>query len=360
MHVALLANTAWMEEEMAIFRHLVVGLIDEQVRVAQVVPTGIAPENLSAFGDWVSWRDSRWSYMRRWCLSRRATRLNELGVDVVHALDGRLWEGALRLALKINAPAILTSGSALDVAVASRLAGKLRTQRVAIAASTQPLGEIIRQRVNGACMVKVVRAGVHIPDEASRRNGGDRTLSAVISGTGRFDLDYQALFEALRLVIKDEPSAQFFLDGLSSDQHPLWQAARRYGLLRNLSMVPRWLQRRELLLGADMLIHPQALHRARGLTLQAMAHGLPVLARADPWLDYLEHNRTAWVVDAPEANAWYDLIRRVVDRPEEGRRIGEQARQWIHERHRAAQQIAVTLELYREVEGQSLKFPQTR
>ena len=38
MHAALLANSAWLGEEAHTLRQLVVGLVDEQVRVTRVVP----------------------------------------------------------------------------------------------------------------------------------------------------------------------------------------------------------------------------------------------------------------------------------------------------------------------------------
>src|SRR5690606_29911364 len=86
MHVALLANTAWLDEELAMFRHLVVGLIDEQVRVAQVVPEEMAGEEFSAFGDRITWRPSRWGMVQRQRLTSLATRLDRLGIDLIHAL----------------------------------------------------------------------------------------------------------------------------------------------------------------------------------------------------------------------------------------------------------------------------------
>ena len=96
MHVVLVVNTAWMEEELATLRCLTVGLIDENVRVSQLVPDGMASAESNPFGDLLTWRDSSWHYPRRRRLLRHAASLAETGVEVVHALDGRLWDGARR------------------------------------------------------------------------------------------------------------------------------------------------------------------------------------------------------------------------------------------------------------------------
>jgi len=356
MHVALITNTAWLEEEIGMFRYLVVGLIDEQVRVAQVVPATVDEQDLNPFGDWITWHDSRWSWMRRWRLTRHAESLSKLGVDLIHALDGRLWEGSLQLASRLNLPVVLTSTSAVDIPLVDKIVARLDTSRLAIAARTNPLGKRIQEQVGQTVAVRVIRPGIHVPAQAPAADK-DGVLCGIISGTGRYDADYASLFEALHRVIADDPNAQFFLDSGGSDQHSLWQAAQHSGLLANVSLVPRQIGHRELLLGADVLIHPQALNRTRGLTLQAMALGMPVLARTDPWLDYLVEDQTAWLVEASEPASWYDLLRRVIENPVATIRLGTRARQWVRERHMTSQQVNRTLELYRIVSGKSLKFP---
>ncbi|MEE9212173.1 MAG: glycosyltransferase, partial [Phycisphaeraceae bacterium] len=352
--------TAWLDEELASFRYLVVGLIDEQVRVAQVVPEGLSEEESSAFGERLTWHDSRWRLVRRHRLSRLAEPLGALGVMLLHALDGRVWEGTLRLAHRLNCAAVFGAGSALDVAQVAHMGRVIDPTRMAFAAATAPLAKAIRQRLDPQVIVDVIPTGVHVPDElpgtASRAD--PEALCAVITGNGQFDADYLALFTALPAILADYPQAQFFLDGMGSDQHQLWQAARRLDLLSNLSLIPRRLGHRELLLRADVLIHPQALARSRSLTLRAMAHGLPVLARQDRWLDYLIDGQTAWVVDRCKPEPWGELIRRLLDDPQAASTLGRGARQWVQQHRLAATQVEQMRQLYRRATGESLKFPQ--
>ena len=58
MHVALLANEAWLDDELVTFEQLVVGLVDEQVRITRVVPAGVEGSGLGdspMFGQRLTW-----------------------------------------------------------------------------------------------------------------------------------------------------------------------------------------------------------------------------------------------------------------------------------------------------------------
>ena len=355
MHVALLADTAWIADELAMFKFLVVGLMDEQVRVAQVVPLQMADRQASTFVDLVAWRDTRFEWIRRQRLGSLAFALQELRIQVVHALDGRLWQGALRLADRLGVPALLSATSYQDGARAKTIRRQLASNRAVFAAATEPLAESIRQRQIDPAMVHVVPLGAHIPAQQDRRDNPS-TLCVVITGNGVFDSQYQALLESLAELVREHPEMLLFLDSQGADEHQLWQAVRRYGLLSHMSMIPNHVSHRELLMGAHVLIQPQSLGRARGLTLQAMAYGLPVLARQDPWLDYLVDNQTAWITEQADADTWIALIRRTVENRQDARRLGESARNWIREHHLAADQVERTLTLYRQLVGETYKF----
>ena len=121
-------------------------------------------------------------------------------------------------------------------------------------------------------------------------------------------------------------------------------------------MVPRRPGHHKLLLGADVLIQPQALGRSCGLTLQAMAQGVPVLARPDPWLDYLIPDETAWVVPERDPLVWTQRIIAVIEKPEVTAELVERARQWVGQKHVAARHVALTLALYRQVTGEAFQF----
>lgn len=360
MHVALIANTAWLDEELATFRYLVVGLLDEQVRVTQVVPTGVDAGEVSGFCERVIWRDSRWSLVRRHRLSRLANRLEELGVDLIHALDGRVWGGAVKLAQQLELPLVLSASSALDVELVGRLRRAKDLVNMAMVAATQPLTDAIREKLEPGIDVSVVVPGVTVAETTRPQREKESVFCAVVSGNGVYDPYYETLLVALKLIIDEYPDSQFFFDGQGGEQHQVWQAAQRYGLLANISLAPRRLGHREMLLRADLLIHPQPLGRSRTLTLSAMAHGVPIMAMADPWLDYLIDQETAWVIDQPDAQRWRDMIVGYMQDDSDGRAIAQQAQQWVGRHHSPAVQVDQILGVYRQVTGESIKFPQAQ
>ena len=359
MHIALIANASWLDEELSQFRYLVVGLIDEQVHVAQVLPDGIPGDEISGFAHCVSWRDSRWSLCRSFSLRRQAETLEHLGVDLFHALDVQVWGGTVALAKKLGVPAVLSTSCASDLSQVDRLRRAVEDRRLAFSAATDPLARAIADKIGDDSVVRVIPPGVHVPKAPITETLEDRPLCAVISGSGQADAEYESLFEAMRSVIAAHPQTQFFMDNQGSDPHTLWRMADRYGVLSNTSIVPRRLGHRELLLRAGVLIHPQPLGRARSLTLQAMAAGIPVIARLDPWLDYLLENHTAWLVEEADPRRWEQLILRLLVNRDAGRQLGLRARQWVSEHHVAAQQVAATLQFYQRQTGESLKFPGT-
>ncbi|MEM6392006.1 MAG: hypothetical protein AAF797_04475 [Planctomycetota bacterium] len=392
MHVAFLANTAWLDEELSQLHHLVVGLIDESVTVTQVLPGGRAEGEVSAFGRRVSWHEGR----RRWRHRGRLLALKDMlgeprEVDVVHALDGRLWMAGADLIKAMGCAGVFTANSGADVALATRLMRKVDPSRATIVAASGPLAEAIRDAVDGRLTVEVGPPGVHHgrtkeqPGETEEPIEDERPFCAVVTGDGRLDPHYDAFLAGASEFVKQHPDTQLFCDGMGSDQHAVWRAARDAGLLPNLSLIPRRLGHRELLLRADVLIQPQPLGRCRSLHLQAFAAGVPVLAAPDPMLDHLIPDTTARLVTAPLgyvtkphrrrksttpqttdaaagsalAHGWHDALAWAREQPNALHQLGQSARNWARDHRVAADQVDQLLRLYRTLTGQSIPFPGT-
>lgn len=357
MHVALLTCSDWLDEELAPFLHLCVGLFDEQVRITQVMPDGLPVEDAAPFGQRVAWRESMWGFLRRRRLAQLAADLADKEITVVHALSSDLWRGALDLSDALESATVLTVSCEADLDLAEDLRRPIEEARAGLAATTQPLADALKQRLGDKAMIRLTAPGVHATDIIAAPRGEGTPFCAAISGGDRNDADYDALFAALRRIVDDYPDAQFFVDVQTADGHSLYRRARQLKLLANLSMVPHRLGHRDDLLGAGVLIHPQPLAQSRSITLAAMARGIPVIARRDPWLDYLIDDQTAWLVDKPDAKRWEELLRLLIHAPDDGAALGQRARQWVREHRSPSQHIAATLDLYRQTTGEAIKFP---
>ncbi|MBI1335688.1 MAG: glycosyltransferase [Phycisphaera sp.] len=357
MRVALLANTAWLDEELPAFKHLVLGLMDEQVEAVQVLPEGAVGDDVSAFGARLTWRDAALPWLRKRRLGLLAPALEQQNVNLIHAMDGRLWPGAVALAHKLKSPAVLSSSSVMDLPLAGALRGNAKELGLVFIAATEPIGTALRDRVGDQAPVVVAPIGVHGVDPSRRPVGEGQTVCIVVSGSGQADAEYAALLEAMRAVIDKHPQTQFFMDSQGAQTHTLWKATERAGLLTNVSMVPRRLGHRELLLRADALVHPQAQGRARSVTLQAMASGIPVIARQDPWLDYLVDGQTAWTIQQPDAREWSKALLRVIEDRPRATALGQSAKAWVTQRHVASQQVSSIVAAYHRASGESIPFP---
>ena len=356
MHVALFANDAWLDEELSAFKKLVVALIDEQVQVTQVVPQTMPMDDLSAFGQRLQWRESRWSPLNRYQLSRLRQPLEEIGVTLLHALDAGLWKGVAHLARQTGLPVVFSANAGDDLDLLPQVLHGLDPTRIALTGSTQPILHAMRELLGPDPLIQLNPPSAQI-DTAPRQPQQHPALGAVVTGNGKLDDAYHSLLHAIGMFARQHPQTQFFFDSHRSDQHQLWQAASELDLLPNLSMVPRRLGHRELLTRADVLIQPQPFGRSRSLLLQAMAHGMPVIAHADPWIDYLIDNRTAWLLDQPSPEDWQQPLGRLIHAPQEAQALGSRARQWVIQHRLAAHQVARLLDLYRRMTGETIRFP---
>ncbi len=357
MQTALICDSQWIDEELPQFKHLVVGLLDEQVHAVQILPPQTGINEISLFGEKLPCPEMGGPRLRRWQLRRMASSLAERNITLVHALDSRSWSGAVDLASKLTLPVVLNVDSGHDLARTAKIHRRLDPSRIAWVASTTPLARGLKDVLGQSAFIQTVRFGVHLPPPPPLP-APQHVPCMVVTGNGRWDTDYDCLFKALRQVIEKHTQTQIFLDGQRQDQHRLWKEAKKQGLLSNLSLVPRQLGHREMLLRADLLIQPQALGTARCLTLGAMARGIAILAKTDPQLDYLVDDQTAWLIDKASPSLWAQKINTLLTDRSQSSRLGVRGREWIDEHHIPAKQVQQILAIYRRISGESFKFPQ--
>ena len=360
MHLALLTNAPYLDEHLTAFNHLVVGLIDEGVRLVQIAPERVETSELSIFGDRFNYRESTFTPITRHRILSLGERLDELEVSVVMAMHGGLWRYAAELAKRHDFALVLNAQSGRDVRRLHSVMRLLRPTQTVMLAPTQPILDALEQELRGTVQCRLAPPGVHLPGEDALPQARSEPPAApcvIVSTTGELTPEVEAMMRGLPEVIEAHPEAQFFLDGQSTSQHELWKLASRLDILSHVSMIPRKLGHRKLLLKADLFIQPQAMGAARSLSLQTMAHAIPMIAQDDPWLDYLLENVTCRLVDQPQPEEWTQLIRRLLGRRDEALQLGRHARAYVREHHTMSNQVARTLEVCRRLTGESLAFP---
>ena len=355
MHPALIANAAWLDEESSTLQHLVVGLLDEGVRVTQVLPDAAPAGEGTAFGERRTWPEARWRLVNDWHLGRLAPAMEELEVDLIHALDGGIWSGAARLAARLNAAVVFTAASRDDLALLPRIAAATSPDRGIFTATTGPLLDALRATCPAPRRVAFTPPGVHRVAQPQPPRDPEEPLCVVVSGDGRLDANYEALLRGAARLVQDHPQTLLFFDALD-EQHEIWRLAESLGLLANLSLVPHDQAARDVLLRAHALLHPQPLGRSRSLTLQAFAHGVPVIAVDDPWLDYLIPDVTARLVADPTPEGWAQQLRDILDQPDAAHALGASAAQWVTQHRLASASLDAVLAVYRDAAAAPLPF----
>eukprot|EP00752_Nemacystus_decipiens_P014518 g12927.t1 len=316
---------------------------------------GRAEGEVVSFGQRLSWRERKGRRRNRRAINRLAQPIKEAGVQVLHAMDGRQWRGALDLGKQLQLPVVLSANSGMDIELAARCAHRLVPDQHVMLCATEPLTQLIDQAIGSAVPVRHVPFGVHLGKAAPHDSG--ETPCVVISGNGGSDEYVQRLLAGARQAIEAHGDLQLFFDAQREDPRALWRAIRREGLLANATMIPRRLGHREVLLRAGALVHPQPLGRSRSLTLRAFAHAVPVIACADPLLDDLIDGTTARLLHEPSAETWAKALISFASDPGPWRELGQSAQNWVGQHRLASTHLEHLLATYRQLTGEPIAFP---
>ena len=356
MHTALLTGGEYLRNERGALRSLMIGMLDEGVRVTRIVPTGADPPGGDLAGPVMHYRPRGTRAWPKRRIAGMADRLDEQGVSLLHAVDSDTWLLAVALGEMMDLPILLSSHDRYDARLTPKLFRTLNPTRCMMAADTEPMAQLLRDAVNNLVVVETIPPGVHLSDQTPRERTPDDPLCVVLSTDGPLDEDYLAALEGLNMFASTHPGAQCFVHGDHPDSHQVYKQARRIGVLGHLSFVPNGLDVGELLLRADAVLHPQAIGKTRGITLLAMGAAVPVLAVEDDVLDYLVHDHTCWLTE-PTAQAWADRLEYLVADPEAGAQLGRRAQAWVREDRLASDHLARMVNLYRQLAGEPIAFP---
>jgi len=281
-------------------------------------------------------------------------------LDVVHALGSGAWNMALHTAA--------ASGSHLAIEVLS--AADLDRVRPFENRATRALPDDARLAwfAPGSNMCDALRRtarkypvfqtfwGAHASETLRSSARGDRVPSIAILTGGQQSARLVPLLEALKQYQPSEsnPPPLVFLDEHAVSRHrSVGKHVRRLGLNDRLSIVPSLEHGRSLTLCCDLLILPDADGQHRSIILDAMAHGVLVLAASDPLLaDLLRHNETALLIERPDAASWLDLLKTAFDEAQELDALRDRARDLVKGDRTASAQVDAIVAAYDQLCGQ--------
>jgi len=363
MHVALVVDDERLHWEHAAINRLCIALVTEGVQLTRIVPEGIMEADPQS--------EQRMALIRRigapldtlpWTRGTRCARLlkamDKSRPEVVHVIGERAWGLGLDLGRALDCPVSLELNRQSQVLRVPR--GRSARHVAAYLAPTLPIAEALRVRVDSD-LVSFVPVGVALPSQAhAPLSEPDAGIAAVILGAARDLAVYRAMLDALARITKRYSQLQLFLELPSRRSHDIWRHAQRVGLLPRLTVISHAGHHRSLVTRCDLALLPQSAGAVRSVTLELMAHGIPIVATPDPWLDYFIEGETATLVSGLDVDEWDQRIGRWLANPEVGQAQGARARHWMtHHRTSSAQAEGLLTTLQRVVSGSSLPFAAT-
>ena len=372
MRITLLVDAEFGLRERDMLVRLQVGLADEGLRVVFASPRSgslvDAPESRSSSPD-----ESQQSvgviavhavYEDRgmpWTLDARAARLAETLAKsapprpeaprgAIHVFGHRAWNLAVRLAQRTGDGLVIEFHSA---ALRRRLAHASSITALGpsvLIASPEPALARLVERERAGIATRVIPWGVPIPAEPRAILAGERAPAILLVASGRDREACAAAVEAFAAV--NVPDAMLCIDADVLHVARLWPLIKRLNLTSRTTLIPNLESRRELaILGADIVIAPEARGESRSILLDAMAAGLPVIAGVDAALDSLIGGQTARLIAAPEPKLWTSAMAELLRDPEAARALGRTSRDAIRQHHRVSSQISLTLNAYEHLAG---------
>lgn len=353
MHVLLLADSIFAVRERALLLRLELGLVGEGVRVTVAAPTEVVgrPE-FDILGAPVAYRAGSLSITRR---MRAASLARELAgsqggdkgppVDLVHVFGGSAWGIGAELCRMWEVPLVLELWRLGLVERARSVAGSMREAPVLIA--PDPAIERAALRDARGAVVRLVAWGAQPRQEQHEILNESRAPAIVLVGFGRDDVASSRAFEGVAQVMDTYKDALLFVDSDAAARLGVWKRAARLGIRDRVSLIGRLEDRRDLVLRADVIVHPDARGEQRSLLLDAMASSMVVVASEDRAVAALIDGQTARLVPTGATpGMWGEALAGVLGDRVNARALGVSARAYVRAKHRVSAHVSGVVDVY--------------
>lgn len=375
MRVLFLADDDFARREHEMLRRMEVGLIAEGFHLVRAVPETIDPDLAGE----PTGLDAMIRYERPMIDTPRRFARMMLGhlrecepwaspgedgriLDVVHAWSPRLWRGAIELASLTGADLALEcwSSEALGaVSAADELGFRLpgAPGRGVWLAPDEVMRSHLERRTRLWPALNA-RWGAHVPDSGAPASGRAGAAGISILVRGRDSRIARGLLSALARPGLRERELLLFLDAEPrATRSELWTQARRLGLRDRLSLADGMEPRRELVLRTPILALAGADGAHRSLVLDAMAHGMALVAPVDEYIGCLAEGRAMILPPRAAEDDWAAALTRLLDEPDRARALGAAAREYIRAERPAHQQVATAEEVYERLRTKGVPSP---
>ncbi|MCC5822606.1 MAG: glycosyltransferase [Phycisphaerales bacterium] len=347
MHVLLLADGQFAEHERALLERIAAGLLGESVRTTLALPKNAGTE-FSLVSEPIRYSNRGLIFTQRIRAQQVAERVagsdRDRAVNVIHVFGGAAWPMGLELAEIFHASIAfeIWRGGLVDRAASIKVPAHIP---LAFFAPDRPIERALVE-AGITSPIRVTPWGAYAPPRPTPVLKPGRSASIVFCSAGRDTEACRAAFSGVCRVIADRDDIMLFVAESAAHRAGLWSLAEQAGVLDRVSLMDRLEDRRDLVLRCDMLVYPDARHEQRTLLLDAMAHGLVIVAAPDPQVSIIRDQVTAAVPKSLTPAGWADAVtQRLADRAGSVA-LGLSAREHVRQHRRASAHIASLVDAY--------------
>ncbi len=270
--------------------------------------------------------------------------------DLIHVVHDEMSEAALIVSESAGIPYLQTVADFRTLGRGLRLSRRWCRQLVAI---RPDLAEgLVEELGVPESMVAAISPGIALPDEPVREMAANRV--PVIGAGGPIDevSGLLVFLEAARRILDAGRDAEFVIGGQGASHVELRRRAQDLGIVERVTIAEFPSVGAEYWAVLDLYCQPSIAPNAGVTLLQAMAHSVPCIATAAAGLrGLIEPGLSGLIVPAGDPVALEKAIIHLLDRPDEARRLGQDARRLVKLRFDPEVEADRLVELYGRVLG---------
>ena len=295
-----------------------------------------------------------WSFWRPFIFRKLVTWIRQREPLLIHGMSAFTAPVCARLAQALDIPFIITVQH-------FQKRGGLHVEKHCrgFIAVSEPLRENL---VNDADipkeLVRMIPAGIAIPKELPIRPAATEATVPLISSFGKLiqRKDFLTLLKAIRLVVdKFGPNCSFVIAGEGPEETVLRKLARELKIDKQVTFCHGSAGYKEVLRDTDVYVQCSRSEGFGTMVLQAMAHGVPVVATSTGgFISLVRDGETGFLVPVGDVEAFAARLLSLLTDKALCRKMGETARETALESYNLEHTMSSTIEFYAECVAQNI------
>jgi hypothetical protein len=344
--VALCVDTDALDRFGSVLRHLLVGLVDEAVKLrlvsrdARVEALRLGPVQ-TVLHERIGWPVSA----RR--LEALIDVLSQRPPTIAHAMSGGSYGVASAVAETFGAELVMQVTSLADCDAILKLPAGRVGRFIAL---SEPLSRVLCKQLGiPEDRVAVARPGVVASQEAAAFSRPDRVPSILCLSALERNSGVERLVDALKLLRDRGQRFMLFLLGEGRRESWLRRTVRDYQLSGHVTFAHPSGDPSKAMYSADILVRPSADTSFHADAIQAMGAGIVVVTVTGTVYDHLRDSQTAIVCERPTARALADAIDRLLTDQVWAAKLAAQGQAYVRTHHSASQAAETVAQTYRQI-----------